>query len=506
MQVVGDAPDGRTALEIYQRERPDVLITDLRMPEINGIQLIETIRQTNRQIRIVILTCVEDFDLARRAMALGVSEYLPKLSMTSQDIGRSLQKLQTELQQSEAKGRDSFGKAERDTQREHVLKEYIFYRLHSDEKFASFLAENRIPLQPDRLLVCLLEIDEYDRMQSVFQDDKGDIIRISLLNVLDEILGNAHSGVAFHDTGRHYALLLNLEEHTNAPLLSPKLHMVTDSIQNALRIYFDVSVTFGVSSVSDGFASIREGYAQAKTALEQKYFQGCGQVYTNCPAEREAAFREQMDAVRTMPEIRRILADPEYREFSRRFTELLNRPVHTSGAARDFFIQTMQWMACHIDFVQICDFSDVTLRYIRTEEKSETLRESIDVFSAFWNEIVRHLSSGPVDTEISAALRYIREHYGQDLTLNDVASQVGLSAGYFSSLFKREIKVGFAEYLQQFRIENAKRLLLMTEKRSCEIAREVGFSENSYFCRVFKNVTGMSPGAFRSIGVEEHGK
>ncbi len=497
MHVLADAQDGQSAWEIYEKSKPDILITDIRMPIMDGMELIRKIRENDKTTKILILTCVEQFDLVRQAMSLGVTDYILKLTMTTADIETVLLKVQGELDQSDHKIGETVKGAEKDALTERIFKGFIFYNLFGEAEFQNYLKVQHVRLRQDNLLVCVMEIDNYDKMKTRFQDNKGDIVKISLLNVLNEILENAKTGIAFHDSDEHYVLLINLGEPTDKPALSPLFISITDTIRNLLSIYFDASVTFGISRPGNQFVSLKALYEQAVNALRHKFYQGYGRLYTDDTPLLESAFQEKMLALQNQSELAALLSEKENQAYNQRITDFA-KTLKTKEQIIEFLIQLLQGIAFQINSAQYANFSDAVTESIHQIEKQDTLDRCIGSFREFILSVHATLvKKQAFSREITEALRYIRNNYAKNITLNQVARQVNLSAGYFSNLFKKEVQENFVGYLNTLRIEQAKNLLQTTSMKAYEVAEKVGFTETTYFCKVFKKTTGMSPNEFR---------
>ncbi|MEA4890137.1 MAG: response regulator [Clostridiaceae bacterium] len=497
MHVLADAQDGQSAWEIYEKNRPDILITDIRMPIMDGMELIRKIRENDKATKILILTCVEQFDLVRQAMSLGVSDYILKLTMTTADIESVLLKVQSELDQSGHEMGETAKGAEKDALNERILKGYIFYNLFCETEFQNYIKLQHLQLRQDNLLVCVMEIDNYEKMKTRFQDNKGDIVKISLLNVLNEILESSGTGVAFHDSDEYYVILINLDGPTEKPNLSPLLITVTDTIRNLLSIYFDASVTFGISNPGNQFASLKALYEQAINALRHKFYQGYGRLYTDDAPLLENAFQEKLLALQNQSELAVMLSEKENQAYNQRIDEFA-KTLKTKEQIKEFFIQLLQGIAFQINSAQFANLSDAVTDSIHQIAGQETLDGCIGSFREFIISVHAALiKKQTFSREITEALRYIRNHYEKNITLNQVARQVNLSAGYFSNLFKKEVQENFVGYLNNLRIEQAKNLLQSTNLKAYEVAEKVGFTETTYFCKVFKKTTGMSPNEFR---------
>lgn len=496
MQVVGDAADGLSAWEIFNQKYPDVVITDLRMPGMDGIELIERIRRQNAEVRIVILTCLEDFGLVQKALSLGVSGYFLKLSMTEPEMDAMLQKMKEELDRANVHMEEDHRRLESDVALEFLVKNFMIYGVYSEKEFQRFLAAHSLPLGSQRLQVCAVEIDNYAQLQSRFQDEKGDIIHISLLNVLNEILREFHTGIAVRDTEARMLLLFNADRPAvrNDSALCCR---IAARIRKMMAVYFNISVTFGLSRAADGFAALGGLYREALAAARQKYFLGSGGIYWRDEAAVRRAFAAQMDRLAKNPRLKDIIGGEKAGQFALAVARF-SQGLPTEGEIRRFLIGRLQWIFCQIRTDAMGDMSSSVLDTIQLMEQGALLEESVSGFERFLSGAGNiAVSQSTYSPEIYRTLQYMGEHYRENITLNQAAQKVGLSAGYLSNLFKQETGTNFVVRLNGIRMERAARLLVETNGKTCDIAGQVGFTDSTYFCRVFRKVFGKSPSQYR---------
>jgi len=501
MEVVADLPDGQAAWEFFGQAKPDVVITDIRMPRMDGMQLIERIRAAGEETRIVVLSCLEEFELARKAMALGVTGYILKLTMTEAEIGGVLTAVRRSLDEKGARSEPAEGRASAtnmDLVKEKVLKDFLFYNIFSADEFERFASRHGMRLRPVRLVACKMELDRFGKLKAKFKDEHGHLIRMTLLNMLGEIATLRGRGEAFGIDDRQYLLLLSFEDIASEQAIMQEVHAMLHHIQEAISTYFDASASFGVSGIRSGYKHLPQLYADAGKALQHKFATGCGLVHRYGQSADLTGVRARIEKLRDASPLRTLLSPMKQKEYAAYLDAL--EPSLTAGrkAAEVHLYRFLQWVGTSLyDDGQ----NEKTLLMNATEklESSDTLLEMLDLVSVYFDDIVEetrnrlHMSS-----EITKALQYIKGHYKENISLQAVADHVNLSFSYLSYLFKKELQITFIDYLNRYRIERAKELMAGTQMKSYDIAVEVGFSpEYTYFSKVFKKVTGLNPNEYR---------
>ncbi len=494
MYIVADVADGLSAWNVYQRERPDIVITDIRMPELDGMELIQRIRGVSPDTKIVILTCLEDFRLVQKAISLGVSNYFLKLSMTQADLDATFGKLKEELDRSRPGVHMPGRPIANEVTTEQLLKGFLLYQAYSPAEFRTAAEEQGLPLRDDGLQVCVMEIDRFLESSADPRDGNGDIVIASVRNVLSEILCGVGNGVAIHENAGRYVLVMNADGQEAAAQL---LQTLTQKIQGMLRMYFNSTATFGASGIGQGYACLHRLLEEALQALGQKYFLGTGALYFPDPPLVRQAFRRWMDQLGTACNIGVLLDSAKVQEFERS-VQAFACGQQTAPAVREFLAQRIQWLSSQMDFLQALDISGASLSAMGAVEQAGSLQEAIEAFQKFCAGLADAVAArSRYSDEIRAALLYIHRNYKHDINLNQVAQNVNLSAGYLSNLFKKEVGDNFVSYLNHIRIEKAKKLLADSNLKAYDIASQVGFTDSAYFCKVFKKAAGCSPVQYR---------
>ncbi len=504
MTVIADAADGQAAWEIYQKEKPDLIITDLKMPVMDGMELITRIREKDKKTKIIILSCLEEFDIARKAMSFGVSDYILKLTMTEEEMETVLKKAQEELEkqvnENQSRHKENLKK---DFVKEKFLEEFLFYNIYSLKEFTAYVKEAELRLNPGRLVLCTMEIDHFEILKDRFQDEKGQLIKSALLNILNEIMGNYGRGEAFCDNNSCYILIFSFYDITSEQNVYNELQSILNAIKNAINSYLNVYVSFGVSSLRNEYAFLGMMYRESRKMLEQKFFSGTGTFLAGSVPDFDRIAAEKINSLRSLPKLLKILGDSAVKDYQGKVDAFAANGPKEKEQIQTFFHRLLQWLSSLL-YTKDDYSTDFARVYNERIEKSETLDEAVEAFKGFIADTTNEaMKKRILSREVAEALQYIQNNYSSDINLSRAAEHVRLSPNYLGNLFKKELQVNFVEYLNELRVGKAKELLLGTYLKSYEIAEKVGFTENTYFCRVFKKVTGMSPNEFRKHLMKE---
>lgn len=510
MQLAADFPDGQAAWDYYEREKPDVVITDIRMPKMDGMELIANIRKSDKDTRLVVLTCLEEFELARKAMSLGVSSYILKLTMTEEEIAGVLSGIREELDRNEGKTLPASAKDTRanpvnmDLVKEKMLKDFLFYNIFTAKEFGQFAERNGLRLSPVRLVVCVMEVDRYARLRDKFHDEHGHLIKMTLLNLLGEITASYKRGEAFHLEETRYALILHFGDMVSEQAIVQETHAILSRIQEVNQTYFNSSVSFGISGIRSGYESLPKLYSEAQKALERKFIAGPGQQHKGDQPPDATEVKVKLEAIRKLQVIRELLPLHKRKEYDSYLDDFENDCLGEKKTLETMLFRFVQWVSANLEDDSVSEKSRL-LQITRDLEECDNFPDMLDHVKAYIIKTAEQVRDRlQLSGEITKAIQYIKQHYTENMNLQTVADHVGLSISYLSNLFKKELQVSFIDYLNRYRIERAKELLTESNMKSYDIAVEVGFSpEYTYFSKVFKKVTGLNPNEYRRQALAE---
>ncbi|MBJ6360756.1 helix-turn-helix domain-containing protein [Paenibacillus sp. GCM10012307] len=500
MEVIADVSNGREALAIYMNEKPDLIVTDLKMPVMDGLELISTIRSKDVDTKILILSCIDDFEYARKAANLKVSGYILKLTMTMEEIEGTLEEIRKELVAHSYSFKPPVQQQlSLDLLKEKVLKDYLFYGVYSEDEMGTIMQQFEPPIHTGPIAVAILETYQYDRLHERFDDDRGKLIQFSILNILNEIMVNHGGGIAYHDQKNRYLMIFSFLSHHSAETNRSRLTAVFDNIQKAMHSYFNVPVFISVSATGEGFHSMRRFYQECTRMLNDRYF------------SHTAIITSVENRIIGEPKFKKLIAnscnkwallgESYYKNLQETTFHALKQPLQDEGDWKQVFIHLMEWTRAYL---AIPDDQAALMELSGTERilVSPTIYDSIQAWENYLEETakLKHMIKS-VTKEVAEAVKYIQMRYDQDITLKEISELVNLSPNYLSLLFKKNMGRNLIEYLTDYRIEKAKELLQKTNLKTYEIAENVGFSDSAYFSRIFKKVTGISPLEFRKIKV-----
>lgn len=486
--VAGEAENGAEALRLMEELRPELVVTDIRMPLLDGLELLKRGKERYPDMEFIVVTGYQDFQYAQTALRLGAMDLLVK-PCSKPEIDAALAKAEAMLQEKQARLRKE--ENERQLLQENALRSMLLRLPHARE-LAAELESRLIGCQP-----VLFEVADFFPAEKRYEVRDVPLLQFAVLNILGDMLDQHRlqgqlllvehaSYVLFADdadAAKRYAStacemlrrLLGLDVKTSFAEPLTELRNLPDSYES-LR-----------SSLGLGIAMRGEGRGPASTAVNlsrQRLIQSQVSAFVSAgESELLAAYLEQL--LQAIPGMSRESWKIEALSISLALQDAARRQLEQKEETRT--------LAERIGALNACTEPSAAARWLRAE---------MDRFLSAYEAWRRKYSEGAV----ASAMRFIEEHYTESLSLQQVASHVHLNASYFSHLFKKETGRSFVNFLIDVRMERAKQLLRNTDLSVTEVAGHVGYDLPNYFAKLFRQSTGLSPKEYRRDHDREGGR
>lgn len=456
------ASGAQEGLELALVEAPDIILSDIEMAGMNGLQMLERIRRRLPDVYPIILTSHEDFSYARTALKQGCAEYILKAEMTEDSLAAVLEKARTALESQRTSERTRVN-------RERFL-QALALRADTADLTAEELSHQDLPLRPAPILA----ID----------------LRHTAGNVTAELLTEGLSGL---DSALFFTLgsdhLLMVANVTDTARRDAPLHIGAA----CERLFAErPDVVCGVSDVFTGPEQLPAAIANARYRCSLRFYEPARRVFwTGTPGSGDNALESfQLEYLRLLlgqdfaGAYDRLLAFIQYARTAR------PAPIDSfCGAVASAVISYLHFA---------CDKPEDADQQARAVRSLLQKAEDIDLLQKHVAELFAPLQEMARQTDgkslpVRKAIEYMERHHAERLTLAEIAEQAGFSPEHFSRVFRRETGVNYVAYLNNLRMKHAVQLLEQTDSKVYEIAEKVGFSSLSYFSTTFKKKFGKSP-------------
>jgi len=496
--LAGEAPDGEIALSMLQDVKPDILITDIRMPFMDGLELCRQVSRTMPWVYIVILSGYDDFAYAREAISLGVKEYLLK-PVSGQELRTVLERIALRIQEDKRQQASLNAYREQMASSSRFLREKLLTELYGGANCDRILKSARsmqMNLLANHYLVMVMSPSpEPESEEDMFNAQ-------SVLERLAEGCGGAaHLCRNFYGGGPEFALLVlgdnssDLEERAYGLAQAARYDAErTAGVKLLVAIGEDVGELKDAPKSLSNARQIMEKLKAGKAGNDPRRIMGAQDVSS------EELVLPDMDAAPLAEQLKYATAGDVDAVLNRYVAGMGDSAAQSVMMANYFFVEIMLAASRMVRDSQGSP-QEIIPEAFRAQNSLLTVDEVLPLCRDILQRAIAFRDSRSSDRYggvIRKARAFIEEKYSDsNLTLHDVASHVALSNNHFCTVFSQEMGVTFTEYLTNVRITRARDLLSATPMRTSDVAYAVGYNDPHYFSYLFKKNTGLSPRDFR---------
>ncbi|RXZ82085.1 response regulator [Paenibacillaceae bacterium] len=514
IEVTGEADDGDVALEMIAQDQPDLILTDVRMPNMDGITMSQRIAEAYPTCKIIFVSGHDDADYLKSAMKLSAVDYIFKpvnlleLSavitrvVTDMDVERSELRQQQELLVKLNEGMP-------------LLREKFLLSLVGGGAPKTNLRERIAFLGLDLPIVAsywviVISVDDLADVIGARSERDRQLLWYSVINIYQELIDKYLFGYAFeHQIGEFVGVLRVDAEDDSATEAAEALLALADDIRTNLEQWLKLSVTIGISDRVSQLSDLAQAYKQAREAADYKWYLGKNRIITMDSLESAASDADGMQ--RYDKGLNEVLISALKADDSDKLQEAVERIFADLAQNRPGGLKYGRNMCLQLILVvgQLLmeisagspDLEAVEAKLWEELLVKETLGEMrglIESYLASVKDRIRDKRTGKVANIVERVRGFIKQHYAYgNLTVAEIGKAVYLSPTYVSLLFKQETGQTVGEYLTQVRVNKAKELLLDPQYKFYDICYAIGYTDPSYFTKLFKKATGVTPSVYR---------
>ena len=503
-ELAGDCQNGKEAIEFVKEHPVDVVLTDICMPYVDGMELSHFLHDNYPEILIVIFSGFGEFEYAKKAIQYNVSEYLLK-PVTAVELSEVLSNMRKKLESArkeEQKIRRLTKVSKEYQKNEQMIRSQAISSLVTYSKDMGECIRNLegmgIFLDATDYRVAVLSIDLYSELheQNLEQRQESALMAFVVYNISDEIVSNYDAGIAYQESNNKTGILFK----TNRPReFFGTVKKICGEIQEKVYETMKLEISIAVGPYVKKTDELHFSYDRANEALSYRYLLG-GNLLLDL--ESDAKFENDISLYIELTQLSETVRKNQKREVERILKiihdKIMESRVNKSRAClyMQQVIRTLSELVekVHPDPRRIQEERNQLLGKI---SEKKTFEKAFDVVECYANGACDYLkmeNSSSGKRQAMEAVEYIKENYADpDLNLNGICAHLGISTSHFSSIFKEETGETFMEFLIRIRMEKAKELLEHTSLKNYEIAERVGFADPHYFGISFKKMTGKTP-------------
>lgn len=499
-KVVAEASNGREALDICCNNPMDIVLTDIKMPVMDGIEFIHALKEKLPLVKVIILSNHAEFHYAREALSLGAVDYILKVVINYGELIKVLEKAGDAIEKEQYRN----DKAEKIKNKIDAYAEQLKGEFLVDLATGAVKKEdirNKIRFWEMRIgesnLICAV-IEPFNKyiLQSKHLGNSMRLLEDRAHSAIRNILTHYDAGEAAKTNGLEFIVLLSFEKEHSRYTIEKKIYSILSDIREALCSIFATEIAIGVSGTGTGFEGISELYLEASKALEFKFYHNPDR---NIQYDSKACFTEidyDWSAEKINDIVETVKRCDSYKCIS------LIEDVYKEVGKHKAFPQSVKRFSVDliVNCVKMLRETRIPLKEEYFERYHEILSmDNIRSISSFVSDFIikvidcaQAFYSTKYRKEIWDAIYLINDRYSEDLPMSVIAEYVGMSTKYFCEIFKRETGENAVSYINRVRIEKAKELLSQSNMKVYEVAEKVGITAPRYFNKVFKKIVGVN--------------
>ena len=499
IEVVGKAINGVEALEIVKTHNPDIIITDIKMPNMDGLELTKKVRDIGGEVEIVILSGYDEFNYAKQAMQLGVKDYLLK-PVKIDKIMELVMKIKKELDEKRQEQNHYTKLKKRAIESTPLLQiEYLNKIIKNPVldkvKMKTKLDDLGIKLDVEGFRVIILSWDDIDKEDSLASYMGFELITFSAINIMEETVGQEFKKVIFKNNNQIVGIINNLYSDKQV------IEIANDWKRNINRC-LKHSVTIGIGGYYDEPMDIITSYEEAKTATESNFIIGKNNVIhvKDLNENHTINFKYPTQKLNNLFQYIKIgiieKTSEAYQVFIKEFYD--NNTISPKEIKR-YLIGSITVLYNEVkgEGIDLDNIFGNQINILNVLENAKTLADLDVELKNTLMEIVHYIDQLNTENkgqQIKDIIKYIETNYADpNISLNEISRRFFTSTSYLSVMLKESLGETFSEHIRKLRMEKAKLMLMMDNNKVYEIAQNVGYTDRRHFSDVFKKYTGMTP-------------
>ena len=512
LDLLEDATDGVDALEKAERCSPDIIILDIGMPLVDGLEVIRRLKESGYIGKIIVLSCHEEFDSVKEAMKLGAFDYILKHLLKKESLASIINEAVASLKKEKAavivnKMNNSLSEINLPILKERIVKGLISGNIRDKVQWDNELSKVGLNITVSRYVVLLVEIDDMVHLLEKYKSDELNRIFISVNHILLDALAKRNNCLLGCVGEGKYCVVVGFEKSLSYMNMNTILFEICEIIISNIKSYLNLQVSIGISRICEDIAFAYDCFIESGLALEGKLYLGKNRVIHFSEVEKfnqklENFLKDYEDEI--IQSISTNNSDIDH-SINRIFSDIKSRNIKPEYIKILCFellsLINIIIKENSLSYTDIFKYDSIPYNYIM---KLETLDDIQAWFAntskALYKELnnkIKNNGTMRVRFEVKKSLEFIDRNYTKNITLKEISEYSGLSRTYFSQIFKSEMNETYTDYLRRYRVEKAKQLLQKHDDKIYNVALACGFDTYRNFVRIFKELTGLSPHEYR---------
>ncbi|MCI9590205.1 MAG: response regulator [Lachnospiraceae bacterium] len=496
IEIACYALSGQEAMEVLEKKPIDFILTDINMPGITGVELIEHINRNYPDIHVIALSGYDDFHFVRNSLKYGAYDYVLKSKLTKEGLETLIREIIKKKKMKEDMELHKNLTVEQMT--ESFFKRLILRKDFDQEQVENIIKNLKIPFNKDCTVVMLVYKN---------QEVEDEVLNRSLYHMCQQILKEAEFTQMVDLDPAYYCVVVSFKREVSQASCLKKLEAWGNAIGDSGKRFFNVSLGVSISDICQEIFWLQRYYKQAQQNADLFFYDDSKNLACAWRMYAQAFTGRRNPAFPEIRDMRVLIREGNYEAVKKGLEEFFSKVRKQQGSISEFRSAAAQWVNKLADGAEE---EGISREYL-FEGKLYTYEDcykipSLTQWQQFLERLLKRLFQAVWPAEglkscheyTRTVLKAIHSRYREGLSLGGVAYELGISASYLSRIFKEDMGIGFNEYLTKVRIDQVIESIQSGGGKMKDVAESCGFSNYNYFFRVFKEQTGMTPAQYFS--------
>lgn len=505
--ILYDKPtSGPEAFEIIEKEKPDIIITDMKMPGRDGVEVIKHLSEKYPWVKIIVLSGYDDFKYVKQSFKMGAIDYILKHNLTVESLLNILRSVKDSIIKERHQDEEKQIVEETLKTGKNILVQNFIYKLLREgvkdwSEIEDRMSHLNLRLNRRNLVIVVGEFDDYDLIKDRFLPSELTSRLNSFLDMANEILKDMGEAIITMVGEGRFAIIFLFDTCCSELDIYNQVSTTILRLKATIKRYLNLTSCFAIGEICNSLKEINKYYSNTEKLLNKKFYEGKDKIFRGVEGNTPdpELVRLSVKDEKKIIELTESLKKKELIEHIKGILTGIKLKEPSIGSARFIFfsfINIINKIARENNIAHERIFGEIENPYEKLNS-FDTIEEVMEWFFEIYDKLIYYLTVFKVkpdyDKITRETVKYIYNHYQEDISLNQLADHVGVNSSYLSRKFKKDCGYCFTEYLNLVRIEQAKLLIRNSTKNIKEIAEEVGFNNYNYFFKVFKDIQGMTP-------------
>ena len=498
--ICAEAKNGKEALEKFNEHRPDIILLDINMPIMNGLELVDELNRSEKKPKIIILSGYNEFSYAKKALTLGVNDYLLK-PIEEDEIIETLLKMKKMINGEEISKTEIKKLKEKVDENIPIVKEKMLNDIihgnvdFSDSELIEYINYLGIKLKSDCYIAIVMEVDDIE--QKKWSVEEKQMWYFAVSNIAKDFFIDFNYELCY-DTNCRLCILIEKEDS-----LTFDIDVILNNIKSCVKSFLKFTVTTGIGNACKSINDLSSSYNEAIYALKNKIVVGSDSIIYYDAIEESHINKTPFSSEKSN-EILMSMRIGNIDEVNQ-IIESAFRNLKNEKSGKDIFgIACIQLLALNIEFVAESGYKysiiynkDNHLEYLQSKNSVEDMVNCIkDIFKTSI-EFVSENKKTKTSKLANSIISYIENNYSNpDLKIEDISRHTFTNSSHLCFVFKKETGKTIIEFLTEKRINKAKELIDAGNHTVFDVAERVGYEDSNYFSRCFKKTYGLPPSKY----------